>query len=450
MVDLSKHLARAKQAIERRNYDMALELTIECHELDPSNIENIEIMVDAAKRRQREGGKKGLLPVMCFSKDPYKRLCAALKQVSKGPSIKALKAAGDAAMRVFETGVKAMVDVAIMLYNEGKSTGMHDPDLLWNLAHAYIERFNEHKDKPSLENAIAIMGEFETTSRGHKQFPEAGRKIRSWEAMRSMARREEVGKPGDYRSMISSTDGSAKAEAMNKIIRTEEDALQVLAYCDQDLEKNPDDKQMWIKRGDILRRINRLDEARESFEKAQQIDAHDFVVIMRLGDLRLHGLRQAYEEAKAAGGDASAQEQALVEAEIAEYRSRVERQPTEMGHRYNLATRLYQTGDIDGAASEFQQALKDPRFKRDAHKYLGHCFARKKLLDLSRDQFTSCLSLVEDHLSDEYKDVLYNRGRISEALGNMADAVNDYTKVVEIDLGFKDAAERLNACRSSS
>ena len=38
MVDLSKHLQRARQALERRQYDIAIEVCLECQEIDPANL----------------------------------------------------------------------------------------------------------------------------------------------------------------------------------------------------------------------------------------------------------------------------------------------------------------------------------------------------------------------------------------------------------------------------
>ncbi|MFW5859149.1 MAG: hypothetical protein ACOCYP_03930 [Planctomycetota bacterium] len=450
MVDLSKHLAKAKQAIERRNYDMAIELTVECHELDPTNLDNLSLLIDASKRRARESGKKGgFMPTLSLTKDPYKQLAAAVKRVSKNPDIKALLAAGEAAHKVYQTGVKGMIDASILFYREGQATGLHNPDLLWNLAHAHMDRFNDTKDFDSLDAAISTLSEFEMSCKGHKLYPDATRKARAWEAIRAREQRPGRGAQADYQANIADSDQAKKQEAMNKIIRTADDARQVLAYCDEDLARNPQDKHLWIKRGDIMRRLEDFDGARESYLKAQEVDAHDFVVTMRLGDLEVQILRHAIEQAKAAGQDPAPLQEQLTDLEIAEYRKRIERQPTEMGHHFNLAQRLFKRGDIDGAASEFQQALKDPRFKRDAHRYLGHCFAKKNLLDLSRDQFTSCLSLIEDPMSEGFKDTLYHRARVHEAMGNKDDAAADYTKVVEIDLGYKDAAQRLNACRGS-
>ena len=59
MVDLSKHMDRAKQALDRRNYDLAIEVCIDCHDIDPMNVEPYRILSEAAKRKAKESGKKG-------------------------------------------------------------------------------------------------------------------------------------------------------------------------------------------------------------------------------------------------------------------------------------------------------------------------------------------------------------------------------------------------------
>ena len=45
---------------------------------------------------------------------------------------------------------------------------------------------------------------------------------------------------------------------------------------------------------------------------------------------------------------------------------RAERQPTELSHRYNRGIRLFQKGEIDEAAQEFQRSVKDARIEKGA------------------------------------------------------------------------------------
>lgn len=448
MVDLSKHLQRARQSLERRNYDLALAVCIECQEVDPTNLENYRIFLEAARKRAQEKGGSSFMAAISgftFSGDPQKKLTAAVKRVSKSPDLKALKGAGDAARKVAESGVKALTEVAILFYEEGRSGGLFNVDLLWNLGHSYHDKFLMAKEREPLEKAIACMYEIE---KGQPAHPEAPRRAKDWEAEMSMARRSE-GKSGDYRSQLASDEGARRNEVMNRMIRTEEDAREVLAFVERDLEENPGDKQMWVKKGDVHRRVDQFEQALSAYQEAAKLDEHDFSIVVRMGDARIGMLQVRLRDLKARGEDPTAVAQELLELEISEYRMRCERQPTDMSHQFNLGTKLYDKQDVDAAAAAFQKAVNDPRYKRQSHFYLGHCFTAKNLLDLAIQQYTSCLSLIEDDLGAQAKEVRYSRARAYESRGNKEEACTDYLRLVEIDLSYKDAAQRLDQLRSS-
>ena len=58
MVDLSKQLARAKQSLDRRNYDLAIEVCLEPPGSRPGKPRCDEVVIDASNRKAKEG-KKG-------------------------------------------------------------------------------------------------------------------------------------------------------------------------------------------------------------------------------------------------------------------------------------------------------------------------------------------------------------------------------------------------------
>ena len=121
-----------------------------------------------------------------------------------------------------------------------------------------------------------------------------------------------------------------------------------------------------------------------------------------------------------------------------------------MTHRFNLGTRLIQSSDIDGAATEFQKTVGDPKVRQESHRYLGFCFAKKNLLDLAVQQYTSYLSLALDDQSDKAKEVRYLRGRVLEDQSKRDDAIKDFERIVAIDLNYKDAATRLTKLRGGT
>ena len=292
MVDLSKHLTKARQALDKRNYDYAIEVCEECQEIDPANLEVYRLLVDAAKRRHKEkGGKTGLfgmgtMAMPTMSKDPQKQLSGSVKRVAKTPDLKSFAAAGEAAQKLVQGGTKQMVEVAIFFYEEVRGTGMFNGEALFSLANLYFDRFKETKDADSLERALKTMAELERAVPNH---PLASKLLREWEAAKSMVARTAKSADGkaDFRAQVASTDVARKQEVMSRMIRTMEDAREVLSFIDKDLAANPTDKQMWVKKGDIHKQIKEYGPARAAYEKAQQIDEHDFVVTMRIGETRM-------------------------------------------------------------------------------------------------------------------------------------------------------------------
>lgn len=452
MVDLSRHLIRARQALDKRNYDLALEVCEECQEISPDNLDVYRLLVDAAKRRAKEkGGKTGLfgmgtIGMPSMSKDLQKQMTAAVKRVSKTPDLKSLAAAGEAAHKLVTAGTKQMSDVAIFFFEEVRATGMFNSEALFTLGNLYFDSFKETKEGGALEHALKTMAELERAMPNH---PLASKLLREWEAAKSMVARTAKSTDGkaDFRSQMASTDVARKQEVMSRMIRTVEDAREVLSFVDRDLAANATDKQMWMKKGDIHKQIREYAEARGAYQKAQQIDEHDFVVTMRIGETRMEEAKVNVAKAEQAGQDPATAKLELMKIEIEEYRRRIERQPTEMAHRFNLAQRLFQTAQIDQAAGELQQTVRDPRLRKPSHKLLGACFTKKGLYDLAVQQYDGFLKLTEDDLADDAKEVRYTRGRLFEQLGKKDAAMADYTRLVEIDLGYKDAAERLRKLR---
>ena len=442
MVDLSKHLVRARQSLDRRQYDYVLEQMEECLDLDPTNLEVHKMLLESARKKAKEGAKASLFGSMSMpslSSDPHKKLIAQAKRLGKNPEPKVL---ADVALAAQEMAVKVkpMIEVAVYYYEEFLNTGLFNDKVLWQLAAIY-------QGKGELDRAIKLLRDLERAQPNHA---EAGRTIKNWEAMRSMTQRNTAG-AGDFRTQLASDTGASKAEAMNRMIRTVDDAKEVLGYIEQDLAQNPADKQLWVKKGDIHRRINQFTEAKAAFIKAQALDEHDFTLVIRLGDIAIEEAKLKVDALSAPGQDPAALAAAKAERlqlEISEYRRRVERQPTDMSHRFNLGTRLIQNGDIDGAAAEFQKTVGDPKVRQESHRYLGFCFAKKNLLDLAVQQYTYFLSLALDDQTDKAKEVRYLRGRVLEDQGKRDDAIKDFERIVAIDLNYKDAATRLNKLRS--
>jgi tetratricopeptide (TPR) repeat protein len=429
MPDLTKHLTRAKQLYEKGACDDALTILGECIDVDPANVEIYKLLLPVARRKGKESGGKtsffGTMKMPVMSTDPHKQFAGAAKQLGKTGDPKSLAATMEAAAKLAGT-VKAMVEVVIFLGEEFKNTGMFNDKVLWLLAQQYYERFKASgsKDLESLNRAIKVMGELARNMPNH---PEAGRTEKNWMALQAGSMRNMAAQSPDYRSQVASTDAARRQEVMNRNIRTLEDAREVLKYLDEDLAKVPGDKFLWAKKGDVHRRIGELPVARIAYEKAQALDAHDFTITMKMGDLLIAEGQERLKALPAGSPEATAAKRQLLDLEI--------------------ASRLLTIGEVDGAAAEFQKTVNDPRLRKVSHRGLAICFSKRNLLDLAIQQYKLFLPLVEDELSDEAKDGRYQLAKLLEDRGQTAEAIAEFEKLVSIDLGFKDAAARLSKLR---
>ena len=456
MVDISKHLARMQQAIDRRNWPLALEIGEECMDVAPAEVQLYKLYVDASKRKAKESEKKSMFGSMSmpgFSKDPLKQLIAAMKRVGNGPDAKALAAAGDAARAAYKAGTKAMIEPAIYLYEEMVATGLFNAEVLWNLGNLYFERSQDKSDAASLEQALKTVAKLEAAMPHH---PEAGRTLKNWEAKKSILGRNQKGTSGDYQSQLSSGDKARKADVMSRMIRTKEDALEVLRFVDEDVQADPGKKDLWVKKAETHRRLAELSgdsaeyaKAREALEKAQGVDSFDFNLVIKLGDVMIEEHKLYIAQLKSGGHDTAEADLTLLKLEVDEFKKRADRQPTEMSHKFNLGAKLLKLGQIEAAASEFQRTVNDPRYRLKSFKFLGFCFAKKNMVDLTVKNYSTYLSTTEDALSDDAKEVRYLRGRIYEQGGKKLEAIADYSSLVEMDLAYKDCAARLDKLRGS-
>lgn len=111
---------------------------------------------------------------------------------------------------------------------------------------------------------------------------------------------------------------------------------------------------------------------------------------------------------------------------------------------YDLGIAFKEMGLTEEAIGEFQKALRGTLKKAPTYEALGTCFVEKKQYAVAATVLTRALNepgLDDDNLSG----VLYLLGVSAEALGKSQEAATYYQRVLAVDIGFRDVAERLTA-----
>jgi tetratricopeptide (TPR) repeat protein len=131
---------------------------------------------------------------------------------------------------------------------------------------------------------------------------------------------------------------------------------------------------------------------------------------------------------------------------ISEAEQRMARYPADLRLRLELG-RLYQAaGRLCDAIREFQRAVAHPHLRIKAMRYLGECFALRGMNDLAMRAFQKALS-EKPHLEDK-KELLYLLGSVFDRMGKEDEALAQFKRIYEVDIGFRDVATKVESCSS--
>jgi tetratricopeptide (TPR) repeat protein len=191
-----------------------------------------------------------------------------------------------------------------------------------------------------------------------------------------------------------------------------------------------------------------------AFEAGGRIDSSLEKVI---GDLRLKKTEQELQElhhelVAQTHPELQAQTQAAIEQKKKELdgvrlfqaEARVRAQPNEGEFRYDLGEALYKIGEYKRATEELQQSLKQPSVRYKALNLMGLAFMKRGMLDFAVNRLT--LAESELPVMDEVKkEISYNLGLVYELTKQPEKALDQWKKIYEVDMSYRDVATRVEA-----
>lgn len=228
----------------------------------------------------------------------------------------------------------------------------------------------------------------------------------------------------------------------------------VEADLQRSIRKEPENKDLYLKLGDFYRREGRLQEARESYEKAFEFSNKDANIGEQVEDIDIEMLKDQLTTAKdefnqdrenpEAKKQVTLLSKALIKKEIDVYTRRVDRYPADMRIKYELAQRFIRLKKWASAIPLLQQSVKDTRISSDALVALGKCFFADGKKELAKRQFEKALpKLSADEKEDTFKEAHYLLGRLYEEAKQKAQAADHYSEILAVDYDYRDTRQRL-------
>jgi len=454
-VDVTKLIDKAQVASERGNYDYAIDLYLQLLDLQAGHVDARRMLRQVEVRKFQEAGvtrstvggwlkgipsllaalfylairkyEKALSACETFLKnDPYNRLvqCLLARAAEHAEHL-------DAAILVLE-GVRARDGTP-----KSSFAVRNHVKVLRSLGELYAQTQKLPKAAGCLEEILRLV----------PKDREAERRIRDVAAQRSMVEGgwDKAGQQGGYRQVLRSEEDAKKLEESHRDIRTREDIDAAVRRVKGDLAKEPTNTRYLTQLGDLYRMAKDWDQARAAYERAREIDPNNFLFQERLGDLKLAEMDQEIERLRRDGADKEKILQLRKERltfAFQEYQKRVKARPQDLPTRYALGNILFSIKRYKDAAVQFQHASRDPKTRRPALYRLGICFQKQGLVDLAIEQFEKAVtgaSIVDR----EVKEILYSLAEAHESQGRLAEALDAYKRVFEVDINFKDVSSKI-------
>ncbi len=446
-------VARAKAAIQSQNFDYAITLFQAVLKEEPLYLEGRHILRAIEIKKYKAMGtlakqmagmrlSGSLMKLTSTKRTPHEQLIHCEEILAQDPyNAKANALLGDAGS---ELGYPEFKCFAYETLSEGKP---NDKAILYTLADAYKEAKEYVKAINTCEKILAID-------------PRDGDALSKLKDV-TAANASKVGKwdtATDYREILKSKSESEQLEQEAKVVKSAdaiEDQIKLNFQKHEAEPTNPNHSkaiaQLFIQKNDYASAIPWYE---HSFEAGGRIDSS---LEKTIGDLKLKKVELELQElrnnlAEQTEPDAQAQVQAAIdekEKELNDVRlfmaeARVRAQPNEGQFRYDLGEALFKIGQYKRATEELQQSLKQPSVRYQALNMLGLAFMKRGMLDFAINR----LLLAESELAvmDEVKkEISYNLGLAYEAAKQPEKALEQWKKIYEVDMTYRDVAERVEA-----
>ena len=444
---------RAKTAAQSKNYDYAITLLQATLKDEPLFLEGRRLLRAVEIQKYKATGTftrqmtsmrmSGGVMKLSAKKTPQEQLIQAEEILALDPyQLKANVMIGEAGAAL---GYPEFKCFAYETLAEGKP---NDKAILSSLAEAYKEAKDAAKAEKTYERILEIDTRDGDALSGLKNASAAhASKSGGWENT-----------SGDYRNVLKSKTEAEQLEQEAKVVKSADAIDQQINLKFQKHQAEPTNPayskaiaQLFLQKNDYGSAVQWYEHA---FEAGGKIDSSLEKII---GDLRLKKTDQELqalrnELAGQTDPELQAQTQAAIEQkekELNEVRlfqaeARVRAQPNEGEFRYDLGEALYKIGQYKRASEELQLSLKQPSVRYQALNMLGLAFMKRGMLDFAVNR----LSLAESELPvmDEVKkEITYNLGVAYEVTKQPDKALDQWKKIYEVDMSYRDVAARVEA-----
>lgn len=440
---------KACDAVERANYDYAVELFREVLRQNPEYPDARAALRGTERRRAQEKGRSAFgalgAPVRALATALKGRFAKARKRLEvyedyleKSPS--SFWALTKAAAAARKAGLRGE---AIQVYRDALKLKPSSQKVLRALGDLLVEAA-EHQEALKYLTRLSSL-------RPHDR--DLDKEVRDLAATDHMVAHDMAGATS-FRDMIRDTDEAARLEADGRMAVTTADLLERVATAEEELAEHPDNVTRILGLARLYQDTGQLGKAQKLLRQQNQQMPDNYEIREHLGDVQLRVYDEAIERAAAAAAqnpddaEAAGKKEDLTARKrqfaLREYNWRLEQHPSDRELQLHLGRLHFEAGDHNEAIAAFQGAAQDARYELESCRMLGLCFMGKGQHDLALEQFERALKRHPD-MDEQGKELRYDQAQAYEQMGNKEEALNLYKRIYSQDINFRDVARKVDA-----
>ncbi len=440
-MNIAKLIEKGEDALKKKSFDYAIEILLQAVSFAPNSREARELLRKTElKKYEHSYPGKGVVAVFGFPArlgmfvaglgkkgNPEGYMMACEKFLTKDPKNRGVNLAlGDAA------AAAGHLQAAILAFETVAEHHPNDVSSLKKLGNVLWKAGEIRKAHEAFDRAVKLNPHDQDAIKARKNLAaEASLKETGFETARSS------------RDLVKDKGALGKIEQDARLHRTDEDLAARKKDVEERLAKG-ETAELLIELAQACRKLKQWDAAFAAVDRAIAKDAQNMHHKFTRGDLEIDRLEERRMDLLRDGKNEEAKraEAELLKVRTRDLRERVKAYPTDLNLRFKLGDLLFEQGQVDTAIQEFQQTVRDPKFRSDSHLRLGRSFKTKGQHDLALRQLEQAMD-GQSGMSERVKEILYERGDTLERMGRKADAKVEFGRIYEFDISFKDVGDRL-------
>jgi tetratricopeptide (TPR) repeat protein len=438
--------AKGSAAYERGNFDIAIDLLMQCLTRAPGFTKARKVLRSAQIRKFKSSKHTGLAAKINDLKAAGMRAKikgilaankadAALIECEKLLNMNPLHAQ-NVEITVQAAEAAGHPEAALFTVEAAYENNQDDMNLLRRVADFYMAVGDYTKARDAYVKLNAFLPTDQTILKKLKDAEARVTMASGWE--------ETAGEKDGFRKLIANKEQAAQLDAKNKAVVSGSDAEMLIEEARQRLADEPNNLNYYRALARLYNQNKMYDEAVRILEDALKVNANDPELDRSLTNAKIAAFESKIEKFKADGDSNAAAE---VENEMNQFifddlASRVERYPNDLRLRYELGLQYFKYDYFDDAIGQFQLAQRSPKERVQSLFHLALCFKEKGQRDMALMQLETANEQLPI-MDDLKKKVVFQLGVISEENGDIEKAFTYYKEVYAADIGFEDIGDRM-------